>query len=60
VLGDAALDKEFRQPIPHVIRAESSLDINGQTLPRVFIDNRELLHRTSILRTVAMKSYDQA
>jgi hypothetical protein len=51
MLGDTSLDKEFRQLIAHVIRGQSSLHVNGEPHSRVFIDNREPLHRTSILRT---------
>jgi len=49
-IADALLDKEFRQPIQHVIRAQASLEINGQALQGVFIGIREQRHRTSILR----------
>ncbi len=51
MLEDTSLDKEFSQLIAHVIRAQSSLHVNGEPHSGVFIDNREPLHRTSILRT---------
>jgi len=42
------LDKALCQPIEHVIGSQPSFDSDGHTVPRVFVHNREELHRSPI------------
>ena len=48
MLRDPALHKEVREALEHVIGAQPSFDIDGQTLSRVFVHNGEELHRSPL------------
>src|SRR5262249_18745398 len=48
--GDSAVDKELGQAEEHIVRPQTALNLNRQTLLSVLIDEGQQLNRTAILR----------